>query len=486
MLTRNIGTNTDAIIIERDNIILDGTGYVLQGYGAAIILSGRKNVTVRNVETKPFEFGITFHYGIYLSSSSNNNICGNNIHAYIRPQGGSGIVLRSSSNNTVCRNSITNSKGGGIVLTYSSNQNIISENNMINNTYGVDVGHSFNNIVNRNYITSNTYGIVIREFSGNNSIEENTINNGQTGIELCFLSDYNSVSGNELVNNEIGMGIYSSDCNRIFENELLRNKEGIHFVSADRNRIYHNNFINNTEQVNISENVLDDGYPSGGNYWSDYNGTDDYCGPYQNVNGSDGIGDTPHFLNIIHMDNYPLMKPWPRRITVDVYPNILNLKNEIKQITVCIELLKGSDLARINVSSILLNGTFPVDLTIPISCGDYDGDTILDLACSFNRTAICDFILSNGIMTGDVILTITGQLYDGTPIVGNTTIKVRMSGDVNIDGKVDGKDLAFAAKAFDSNPARPNWDPAADENEDGKIDGKDIVFIAKNFGRTYL
>jgi len=46
---------------------------------------------------------------------------------------------------------------------------------------------------------------------------------------------------------------------------------------------------------------LDDGYPSGGNYWSDYNGTDD--------NG-DGIGDTPYIIDADNQDKYPLMKPY--------------------------------------------------------------------------------------------------------------------------------------------------------------------------------
>jgi hypothetical protein len=54
-------------------------------------------------------------------------------------------------------------------------------------------------------------------------------------------------------------------------------------------------------------NVWDNGYPSGGNYWSDYNGTDLYSGPYQNVTGSDGIGDKPYVIYANNTDDYPLM-----------------------------------------------------------------------------------------------------------------------------------------------------------------------------------
>jgi len=56
-----------------------------------------------------------------------------------------------------------------------------------------------------------------------------------------------------------------------------------------------------------SDSVWDDGYPSGGNYWSDYVGVDLFSGPYQNITGCDGIGDTP----ILFRDRYPLMHPWP-------------------------------------------------------------------------------------------------------------------------------------------------------------------------------
>jgi hypothetical protein len=60
-----------------------------------------------------------------------------------------------------------------------------------------------------------------------------------------------------------------------------------------------------------------------------------------------------------------------------------------------------------------------------------------------------------------------------------------MPGDVNADGKVDGKDIALAAMAFGSCPGYSRWNGATDENEDNKIDGKDIVLIALNFGKTY-
>lgn len=56
-------------------------------------------------------------------------------------------------------------------------------------------------------------------------------------------------------------------------------------------------------------------------------------------------------------------------------------------------------------------------------------------------------------------------------------------GDVNGDGKVDGKDTTIVARAFGSYPGHPGWNPAADLNSDLKVDGKDLVIVALHFGQ---
>ena len=50
------------------------------------------------------------------------------------------------------------------------------------------------------------------------------------------------------------------------------------------------------------------------------------------------------------------------------------------------------------------------------------------------------------------------------------------------DGKVDGRDITIAAKAFGTKPGDARWNTVADVNHDYKIDGRDITIIAKNFG----
>jgi hypothetical protein len=80
--------------------------------------------------------------------------------------------------------------------------------------------------------------------------------------------------------------------------------------------IYHNNFVNNKYQViqetldGLSDNRFDNGYPDGGNYWSDYKGVDNCSGSNQDVcTGPDGIGDTPRIIDTVSADRYPLMTP---------------------------------------------------------------------------------------------------------------------------------------------------------------------------------
>jgi len=71
---------------------------------------------------------------------------------------------------------------------------------------------------------------------------------------------------------------------------------------------------------------------------------------------------------------------------------------------------------------------------------------------------------------------------------------IRMPGDVDTNGKVNGNDVAYAAYHFGSygpdflypgSPASPSWYLNADENENNKIDGKDIWLISHAFGKAY-
>jgi plastocyanin len=116
----------------------------------------------------------------------------------------------------------------------------------------------------------------------------------------------NSVVGN-IITNMPHIGFTSSHNNRIIGNHIAILYD-IRFYSSSNNSIFHNNFMTHMDPMiaQNSSNVWDDGYPSGGNYWKDYDGMDLYSGPHQNETGSDGIGDTPYLLVPGNLDNYPL------------------------------------------------------------------------------------------------------------------------------------------------------------------------------------
>jgi parallel beta-helix repeat protein len=87
-------------------------------------------------------------------------------------------------------------------------------------------------------------------------------------------------------------------------NNAANNGYGIYLYYSSDNIILHNNFLNNTQQTGVSNsaNTWDDGYPSGGNYWSDY------LTKYPNATevGSSGIWNTPYVTDADNTDHYPL------------------------------------------------------------------------------------------------------------------------------------------------------------------------------------
>jgi parallel beta-helix repeat protein len=318
MLINNIKSSDDGIIVERDNIVVDGEAYAIEGVQKAgtrgVDLSFRRNVTIRNVNIQQFDIGILIQYSIQNSIVENNIT--NNLFC--------GVELDYSSFNNINKNKITNN-GNGIGL-YESSNNTISRNNVLNKNNGFYFAYSSNNIVYANNIVSCRYDGVRLFGSYSNMFFKNNITNHHTGIDLTQ-SFGNSISENNIANNSDGISLYVSSNNKIFHNNLMANDRQVYDFAW-----YH-------PEIMPSINVWDDSYPSGGNYWSDYHGIDLYSGPYQNETGSDGIGDTPYVIDENNVDHYPLMNPWTPKpsvinATVDIQPQALNLRSIGKWITI--------------------------------------------------------------------------------------------------------------------------------------------------------
>jgi len=228
-----------------------------------------------------------------------------------------GMLLAYTKNSLITGNNITNNPWGGIVLYYSLNNTIVRNNATGNKWAGVYLVGSSNNSISQNNLRYSDSGLHLVDSSGNN-VSDNIITNHGSGIFLDT-SAGNTIFLNKIKNNGGGIFSYASWGNTILSNNMENNRVGIDlYYYSSGNKVYHNNFINNAQQASSykSRNTWDDGYPSGGNYWSDYTGVDLYSGSYQNETGSDGIGDAPYVIDASNQDNYPLM-PKPRTWTVD-------------------------------------------------------------------------------------------------------------------------------------------------------------------------
>ena len=270
-------------------------------------------------------------YGLRLYACNNNTISGNTIAENTLY----GVRLVSSSHNSFSGNNITANNGHGIWLHESSGNNI-SGNDIAYSTYGITLEHSSNNnsIAENNVTNNEWWGVNLYESSNNNGILRNNVaDNEEDGISLDMSSSNNSIHGNNVASNMYAIRLWYSPNNSISENNIGSNEYGIYIRQSSENAFYHNNFINNLHQVYMYAsmpgetppiNAWDDGYPSGGNYWSDF--VDRYPDAKE-IDGS-GIWDTPYSIDENNQDNYPLLEPYsPLPRTID------ELKSEIEELS---------------------------------------------------------------------------------------------------------------------------------------------------------
>lgn len=189
-----------------------------------------------------------------------------------------GIV---GSTNVQIANLSLSRNGNGLLVAFS--QNTLIENVEVTYNYrGICLKNSPQTIVNHCNLSYNSQGAFMY-YSDNVKIEENRISHNEAGIFL-MCSNSNEICHNDFVGNS---PYYQA-----------------RFHMSANNQIYHNNFICDTQQAYIETqgyaNSWDDGYPSGGNYWSDYTGVD---------SDHDGIGDTEYVIDVDNRDSYPLMAP---------------------------------------------------------------------------------------------------------------------------------------------------------------------------------
>ena len=231
------------------------------------------------------------HQGVLFAYSKNSRIV--NVTTLNNDYG---IYLLSSINNTLQKNNVSNSIDGGIYLLSSINNTL--QNNIVSDNwyYGIYIHKSnynniSNNIVKDNYRNWGYDGraIYINDYSEHNTITDNTIEHNTYGIFIDSGSGNNTVHTNVVKDNRDGVYV-TSGYNLIYNNYILSNK------NYDAKDTTGDNRWNITKTSGI--NILGGSY-LGGNYYSEYTGSDE---------DGDGLGDTPFIIaDKDTKDHHPLV-----------------------------------------------------------------------------------------------------------------------------------------------------------------------------------
>jgi putative cofactor-binding repeat protein/parallel beta-helix repeat protein len=237
---------------------------------------------------------------IVLTGSNNNTVHGNSPKS---------IKLTGSNYNSIADNIIVDS--GVCIMVYgSSSYNEIFGNILLNSSTSPEADALFAS-------GRNTVGIRLGDAllggSQYNNIYLNILMNHIVGIE-CDVSSNNSIHENYIADSNVGISLSGSYQNRVYQNNITNCLTAVS-IRGSHNVFYNNNFVENSNQVSIrhtylftsdiiteysTNNTFNLDLPTGGNYWSNYNGTD---------TDGDGVGDTPYTINQDTVDSHPLMEP---------------------------------------------------------------------------------------------------------------------------------------------------------------------------------
>lgn len=398
-LTGNISSDNEAIVIEKDGVVLDGTGFTVQGLGSinsvGVKVEGMLNVTVRRMRVEGFGYGIVVNRSSFVDIVD-SFVAGNLV----------GVLFQASSFNELLTGEITD------------------------NSDGIELHASLNNSLRGNFVGENT----------------------RAGISLC---------------------------------------------SSQNNSVVHNGFVANLRNVDTCpdlSNVWNEGYPSGGNWWNDfYDGTDVYCGLFQNVTGGDGIGDSHYVIDENNVDRYPLMGPWTdmgQYIIVTYSPQVsFTYANVVSAGVTIVNLTQTGKSAPLGF---LLLGEPPVYYDVKTTA-EYSGS--IDITLQYGEVGLNSLAEENMVLVQwndtsqkweNITMgadTVHNLVFGETSYLSVYTLIVPSFSDVNKDGVIDIFDAILLAAAFNSTPNSPNWNPQADINKDNAVDIYDAIILASNFGK---
>lgn len=217
-----------------------------------------------------------------------------------------GIYIRDTSSHFVIRNVYVHDgtpTNSGIILNNTEN-GCVENSHVMANWLGVVAFSSANISISDTFAQDNlNTGIGAQDSTNVTLLRNNATSSGGVGFVLTNCS-VSTVIGNDAYFNTFSLNIYFSDnITMTFNNLTYGTSGGCWLYSSENISVHHNNFIENNDYQakdgRGKDNSWDNGYPSGGNHWSDYGGIDA---------NSDGIGDTPYdIIDTTIDDRYPLM-----------------------------------------------------------------------------------------------------------------------------------------------------------------------------------
>jgi len=306
-----------------ENVDIAKAHLTLAGEGADV-------VTVTAADSGDYVFEVTANY-VSITGFSVTGATGTDK---------AGICLNEADHCDISDNTASNNYYYGIYL-YFSNDNTLTDNTASHN-YGDDIA-----------------GIFLY-FSNDNTLTDNTAShNDGDGIYLESSSN-NMLTGNTALYNYDGIYLYSSNDNTLKGNTASNNNgDGIDLWGGSSDNLIYNNYLDNTHNsyddgsnqwnaaITTGPNII--GGPFiGGNYWSNYAGTDP---------DRDGFGEEPYDITGgSNQDHLPLVHVTCVRGDVDEN-GILNIMD-----------------ARLLMNRVADLSGYPV---APCA-GDFDGDGDID------------------------------------------------------------------------------------------------------------
>jgi parallel beta-helix repeat protein len=248
------GDIVGSIVIFRNDIVVDGAGYTLEGNGdrTGIWLQAKSNVEIKNLHIRKFTNGIELTYGMSIDGCTNITIVGN----------------------TITDNEY------GIRFWIFSNKNSVLGNTIAYNTYGVYIGYSPNNLFRNNQMTQNEYNfwvsselssgmeVFVNDVDSSNTVDGKPViywvnqqdrtvpsNAGYVALVNCTNITVQNLS---LTNNSHGVLLVATGDSLITGNYLGNNFFGIVFHGSSDHC-----FNNVVSKNNITENAKDGIYSWG-------------------------------------------------------------------------------------------------------------------------------------------------------------------------------------------------------------------------------